>query len=127
MITIEHLISQIEQRQPVLNKAELSAEQRRLSLEGIGNLTMANRQQLSFLANPHYLSSLANTGAGAVLITEEHHEEVPSDTVALIVAIPYLAYASVSQIFAHQHSFSGIHPTAVIADSAVIGNKVTIG
>ena len=127
MITIEQLISQIEQRQPVLNKAELSAEQRRLSLEGIGNLTMANRQQLSFLANPHYLSSLANTGAGAVLITEEHHKEVPSDTVALIVAVPYLAYASVSQLFARQHSFSGIHPTAVIADSAVIGNKVTIG
>ena len=127
MITIEQLISQIEQRQPVLNKAELSAEQRRLSLEGIGNLTMANRQQLSFLANPHYLSSLANTGAEAVLITEEHHKEVPIDTVALIVAVPYLAYASVSQIFARQHSFSGIHPTAFIADSAVIGNKVTIG
>ncbi|MFZ3144003.1 UDP-3-O-(3-hydroxymyristoyl)glucosamine N-acyltransferase [Psychrobacter glacincola] len=127
MITIEQLISQIEQRQPVLNKAELSPEQRRLSLEGIGNLTTANCRQLSFLSNSHYLSSLANTHAGAVLITEEHHNEAPNDTVALMVAVPYLAYASVSQLFARQHSVSGIHPTAVIADSAIIGNHVTIG
>jgi UDP-3-O-[3-hydroxymyristoyl] glucosamine N-acyltransferase len=127
MITIEQLISQIEQRQPVLNKAELSAEQCHLGLEGIGNLTTANCRQLSFLSNPHYLSSLANTHAGAVLITAEHRHEVPNNTVALIVAVPYLAYASVSQLFARQRSISGIHPTAVIADSAVIGNEVTIG
>ena len=127
MITIEQLISQIEQRQPVLNKAELNAEQYHVSLEGIGNLTTANSKQLSFLSNPHYLSSLANTQAGAVLITAEHRNEVPNDAIALIVAVPYLAYASASQLFALQRSASGIHSTAVIADSAVIGNQVTIG
>ena len=127
MITIEQLISQIEQRQPVLNKAELNAEQYHLSLEGIGNLTTANGQQLSFLSNPHYLASLANTQAGAVLITTEHRNEVPNDSIALIVAVPYLAYASASQLFARQRSAGGIHSTAVIADSAVIGNQVTIG
>ena len=54
MITIEQLITRIEQRQPVLNKDDLSAEQLCLKLEGIGNLTTANSQQLSFLANPHW-------------------------------------------------------------------------
>ncbi|WP_413520027.1 UDP-3-O-(3-hydroxymyristoyl)glucosamine N-acyltransferase [Psychrobacter glacincola] len=127
MITIKQLISQIEQHQPVLNKAELNAEQYHVSLEGIGNLTTANSKQLSFLSNPHYLSSLANTQAGAVLITAEHRNEVPNDAIALIVAAPYLAYASASQLFARQRSASGIHSTAVIADSAVIGNQVTIG
>ena len=127
MITIEQLISQIEQRQPVLNKAELSAEQYHLSLEGIGNLTTANSQQLSFLSNPHYLSSLASSQAGAVLISAEHRNEVPNDVIALIVAVPYLAYASASQLFARQRSAGGIHSTAVIADSAIIGNQVTIG
>ena len=127
MITIEQLISQIEQRQPVLNKAELNAKQCLLSLEGIGNLTTANSRQLSFLSNAHYLTSLANTQAGAVLITADHRHEVPDGTVALIVAVPYLAYASASQLFARQRPVSGIHPTAVIADSAVVGNQVTIG
>ena len=127
MITIEQLISQIEQRQPVLNKAELNTEQYHLSLEGIGNLTTANDQQLSFLSNPHYLTSLANTQARVVLITADHRNEVPKDALALIVANPYLAYASASQIFARRRLDQSIHPTAVIADSAIIGNQVTIG
>ena len=127
MITIEQLITRIEQRQPVLNKAELSAEQLCLKLEGIGNLTTANSQQLSFLANPHYLPSLANSQAGAVLTTSDHQSKVAQNTVVLIVAAPYLAYASASQLFARTALFKGIHPSAVIAESAVIGNQVTVG
>ena len=127
MITIEQLITRIEQRQPVLNKAELSAAQLCLHLDGIGNLTTANPHQLSFLANPHYIPSLANSQAGAVLTTTEHQDKVGQNTIALVVAAPYLAYASASQLFAHQSLMSGIHPSAVIAESAVIGNGVTIG
>lgn len=127
MITIEQLITRIEQRQPILNKDDLSAEQLCLKLEGIGNLTTANSQQLSFLANPHYLPSLATSQAGAVLTTSEHQGKVTQDTVALIVAAPYLAYASASQLFARTALFKGIHPSAVIAESAVIGNQVTVG
>ena len=127
MITIEQLITRIEQRQPILNKDDLSAEQLCLKLEGIGNLTTANSQQLSFLANPHYLPSLATSQAGAVLTTSEHQGKVTQDTVALIVAAPYLAYASASQLFARTSLFKGIHPIAVIAEIAVIGNQVTVG
>ena len=127
MITIEQLITRIEQRQPVLNKDDLSAEQLCLKLEGIGNLTTANPQQLSFLANPHYLPSLANSQAGAVLTTSDHQSKVAQNTVALIVAAPYLAYASASQLFSRTSLFEGIHPSAVIAESAVIGNEVTVG
>ncbi len=127
MITIEQLITRIEQRQPVLNKAELSAAQLCLHLDGIGNLTTANPQQLSFLANPHYIPSLANSQAGAVLTTTEHQDKVGQNTIALVVSAPYLAYASASQLFAYQSLMSGIHPSAVIAESAVIGNGVTIG
>jgi len=121
MITIEQLITRIEQRQPVLNKDDLSAEQLCLKLEGIGNLTTANSQQLSFLANPHYLPSLATSQAGAVLTTSDHQGKVEQNTIALIVAAPYLAYASASQLFARTSLFEGIHPSAVIAESAVIG------
>lgn len=127
MITIEQLISQIEQRQPVLNKAEFSAAQLCLKLSGVGSLTTANPTQLAFLADPHYISSLADSLAGAVLVTEQYCAQVPASSLALVVATPYLAYASGSQLFARRSSLSGIHPTAVIAPDAVLGEQVSIG
>ena len=127
MITIEQLITKIEQRQPVLNKSELSAEQLQTQLNGVGSLTDADSMQLSFLADPHYISRLSASQAGAVFITESYREQVPHTTLALVVATPYLAYASSSQLFAVSHSNSGIHCTAVIADSAIIGDNVSIG
>lgn len=127
MITIEQLILQIEQRQPVLNKAELSAAQLCRSLDGVGSLTDAKSTQLSFLANPNYIASLEDSQAAVVLVTQQYCERVPSTSVALVVATPYLAYASGSQLFVRHLSNTGIHPTAVIADSAVIGDGVQIG
>ena len=127
MITIEQLITRIEQRQPVINKTELTAEQLRQEFNSVGSLTTADHKQLSFLADPHYISSLAGSGAGAVLITADYRDQVPHTTVALIVANPYLAYAGASQLFANESLFSGIHPSAVIADSAIIGDQVNIG
>lgn len=127
MITIEQLITRIEQRQPIINKAEIKAEQLRQEFSSIGSLSHANHQQLSFLADPHYASSLAGSQAGAVLITAEYREQVPETAIALVVASPYLAYASASQIFARESRLNGIHPSAVIADSAVIGDQAHIG
>lgn len=127
MVTIEQLISQIEQRQPVLNKSEFSAAQLHSSLSSVGSLTAADHTQLSFLADPHYIASLANSEAGAVLVTEQYRAQVPAASLVLVVATPYLAYASGSQLFARSSSVNVIHPSAVIADSAVIGEQVTIG
>lgn len=127
MITIEQLITQIEQRQPVLNKTQLSAEQLNKRLNSIGSLSDAVSTQLSFLADPNYISSLANSQAGAVLVTEKYCEQVPQPSVPLVVATPYLAYASSSQCFVPPAVDNGIHPTAVIADSAIIAEGVKIG
>ena len=127
MITIEQLITRIEQRQPVVNKAEIQAEQLRQTFTNVGSLTTADQQQLSFLADPHYIASLASSQAGAVLVTEAYRDQVPNDAIALVVASPYLAYAAASQLFARESLSTGIHPSAVIADSAVIGEQVSIG
>ncbi|WP_435980298.1 UDP-3-O-(3-hydroxymyristoyl)glucosamine N-acyltransferase [Psychrobacter sp. DM4] len=127
MITIEHLITQIERRQPVLNKAELSAKQLQLSLTGIGSLVDANAAQLSFLADPSYISSLAQSQAGAVLVTQKYQQQVPVGVVAIVVDNPYLAYANSSQRFAFTSKTSRIHPTASIDDSAILGESVSIG
>ncbi len=127
MITIEQLITRIEQRQPIINKADISAEQLRHSFNSVGSLTTADQKQLSFLADPHYISSLSGSQAGAVLVTQEYRDQVPESALALVVSNPYLAYASASQLFARRSLSAGIHPSAVISDSAVIGDEVNIG
>lgn len=60
-------------------------------------------------------------------MTEKYRPQVPNTSIALVVATPYLAYASSSQRFAKQSAHSGIHPSAVLADSAFIGADVSIG
>ncbi len=127
MITIEQLITQIEQRQPIINKAELDAAQLRRAFNSVGSLITAEQDQLSFLADPQYISSLANSQVGAVFVTAEYHDQVPDTAVALVVANPYLAYAAASQLFAPKSLFSGIHPSAIISDSAIIEDDVNIG
>ena len=127
MITIEHIITQIEQRQPIINKATLTDEELHQPFSGVGSLTTADKQQLSFLADPHYISSLSSSHVGAVLVTENYQDQVPASAVALVVSNPYLAYASASQLFARGALSSGIHPSAIISESAVIGDQVNIG
>ena len=127
MITIEQIITRIEQRQLITNKSEINAEQRHQEFNSVGSVTTANQHQLSFLANARYVSSLASSQAGAVLVTAELRDQVPETAIALVVANPYLAYASASQLFARESQSNGIHPSAVIADSAIIGDQVSIG
>lgn len=132
MITIEQLITQIEKRQPVHNTTELTADQLCSTVSSVGSLTDADETQLSFLADPRYISSLNSSRAGVVLITEQYVDKVSAHAIALVVAKPYLAYASVSQVFSHEFSNSqafthSIHPSVVIADSAVITEPVHIG
>ena len=127
MITIEQLISQIEQRQPVLNKTTLTNEQLHVQLNSIGSLANANESQLGFLADSNYIAHLANSQAGAVLVKEQFCDQVPKHSVALVVASPYLAYASASQLFEPKVAINTIHPTASIAASADIASGVTIG
>ncbi|WP_169391985.1 MULTISPECIES: UDP-3-O-(3-hydroxymyristoyl)glucosamine N-acyltransferase [Psychrobacter] len=127
MITIEQLISQIERRQPVLNKAHLEASTLKQTLCGIGSLSHAKANEISFLASAQFESSLEKSQAAAILVTPKHEALVPKSSVALVVEAPYLAYASVSQLFAPQPKLGLIHPTAVIAKSAMIGKNVSIG
>lgn len=55
----------------------------------------------------------------------------PASTVqapcVLIVDDPYLAYASISHLFACAQDKQGVHPTAVIDDGATLGEGVVIG
>lgn len=95
-------------------------------VRGLSTLQDAEADQLSFLANRQYRKLLATTGAGALLLTEADATDYAGD--ALIVDDPYLAYARLSHHFDPKpRPQSGIHPTAVIADSAKVDATASIG
>ncbi|WP_245929165.1 UDP-3-O-(3-hydroxymyristoyl)glucosamine N-acyltransferase [Agarilytica rhodophyticola] len=90
------------------------------------SLADATANDLTFLSSKSYKSYLGSTEACAVILTEEFAEDYSGN--ALIVDDPYLAYAKISALFSTKPAPSNsIHPSAVIADSAVIGNNVSVG
>jgi UDP-3-O-[3-hydroxymyristoyl] glucosamine N-acyltransferase len=102
------------------------------SITGIGTLTNAHAQQLSFLANNKYAQQLKDTKAGVVILSEDNVDICPC--ACLISSNPYTSYALISALFENDetispgiHSTAIIHPTAKIDTTACIGAYVTVG
>lgn len=93
---------------------------------GVGTLAAAGPGQLAFLANSKYRSQLADSQASVVVLRQEDADNA-SGTV-LIAKDPYSAFAKMAALFEHKPARPpGVHPSAVIADDARIGNNVHIG
>ena len=69
-------------------------------ITGLNNLKEAQSCEISFLENKKYLQDLKNSKAGAIFVTEEFKNNVPSDSIALVVKEPYICLAKASQYFA---------------------------
>jgi UDP-3-O-[3-hydroxymyristoyl] glucosamine N-acyltransferase len=81
--------------------------------------------QITFVANPKYISLARTTGASAVLV-EPAFEQIAAAT--LRVENPYLAFALSLELLYEAPAYSpGIHPTAVIAATATVGAGSHIG
>ncbi|MDP6968939.1 MAG: UDP-3-O-(3-hydroxymyristoyl)glucosamine N-acyltransferase [Gammaproteobacteria bacterium] len=94
-------------------------------VSGISTLVAAQPHQVSFLANMKYASQLADCGAGAVIVhPDQAHHFVGNK---LLLANPYLGYAKLSALFAPATSYQGIHPSAVVAQSASLAADVVVG
>ncbi len=90
-----------------------------IEIDALSNLDDANSSHLSFLESKKYLSQLKDTKAGAVLVTKEFKDEVPSETIAVVVDNAYIALARLSKEF----------QTAILDDDlpeAIIGKNVKI-
>jgi UDP-3-O-[3-hydroxymyristoyl] glucosamine N-acyltransferase len=94
------------------------------TITGISPLTSASSEHLSFLANPKYIRDLRGTTAGAVILSRKNLSNCPCD--ALVMDDPYWGYARVSRLFRVTDRESGVHPAAIIADSAVIPASASI-
>ncbi len=94
-------------------------------ITGVNGLEAATSEQLAFLANRRYTAAAAATRAGAVLVgVDAGTFPVPT----LRVKDPYLAFARAVALFHKTPEYKpGIHPTAVVAETARIGPGAHIG
>ena len=110
-----------------------------LKLSFVSSLLEGNPNSISFFNGGFvYLKHLEQTQIGVCLVNEKNKEKIPQQTIAIIVKDPYLAMAQV--IFEYigngenyptkYRNFSienpNISPSAVIAESAKIGENVRI-
>ena len=95
----------------------------RIPIQGIAGLEAAKPGDLTFLSNPKYSSLVATTKASALISGR------PSPGIATLVSQnPYLDFARALQLFYQPpRPAVGIHPSAAIAGSAVIGEGASIG
>jgi len=73
---------------------------RSIPISGLNTLGDASPSELSFLQNKNYVAQLAETRAGAVLVTAAMADKVPSTSIAVVVEEPYLCLAKASSFFA---------------------------
>src|SRR5258707_4691005 len=100
-------------------------------IRGVAGIEYAEAGQITFLANRRYFPLLKTTRASAVLIEEgialDRAPSMPA-LAALRSSNPYLAFAKAIELFYQPPRYApGIHPTAIIAKSALIGEGAHIG
>jgi UDP-3-O-[3-hydroxymyristoyl] glucosamine N-acyltransferase len=102
-----------------------------IEIRGVAGIEHAESGQLTFLANRRYFPLLKTTRASAVLIEEGVTLERESSLPALATLRspnPYLAFAHAIELFYQAPRYApGIHPSAVIAKTAHIGEGAHIG
>ena len=116
-----------------------------LFLEGVAPLQTAGPNEVSFLDNPRYASTLEQTLAGAVIVHPDMQARVPAATVPIVASEPYEGWARVAALFfpsagfpryppggncrrgCARRSLGGSGPLSVIETGAEIGSGCRIG
>src|SRR5579883_111627 len=96
-----------------------------VEITGVAGLEQAGPSELTFLANPKYAPKVKHTRAAAILVTEPLADSKPA---SLVSANPYHDHARALGLFYQPpRPEPGIHPLAVIAPTAQIGEGASIG
>src|SRR5580692_3499003 len=102
-----------------------------IEIHGIAGITQAAAGQLTFVSNPRYRQSTRTTRASAVILAGDASLERDAGLPALAAlrsANPYLDFARAMELFHQPPQYApGIHPTAVIAKTAKIGEGSHVG
>ena len=93
----------------------------------IASLLEAEQGALSFLGNKKYIPDVAVSRASVLLLPVDFEIEPKDQQCILFCSDPSVALALICQFIEKDTSHAGIHPTAVIASTATIGEGCTIG
>ncbi|MEY2550140.1 MAG: UDP-3-O-[3-hydroxymyristoyl] glucosamine N-acyltransferase [Verrucomicrobiota bacterium] len=101
------------------------AGDRKQTIRSVAPLASAKGDQLGFLSNRKYVSELASTGAGAILVPRTLDG---CDSRWIRVDDPYFAFAKIMTCwFADRPKPQGVSPKAIVAESARLGDNVSLG
>jgi len=134
--SLEQLIQAIPETKALVTSLKCGERHSALHpIRGIGPLSSASVDEISFIVSPKYQTELEKTNACAVIMTAElalDNQQICQDKGfgLVICPQPYLLYALVARWFdqARQPVIKGgIHPTAIIEPSAEISPLANIG
>ncbi len=98
------------------------------SIISVAKLEEGSEGSLGFFANPKYEESLYNTNSSAVIVPDNFNPKKDCKATLISHNNPYFAFCTIlAKYFNPNKIKSGIHPTAIIAESASIGENSFIG
>lgn len=96
-----------------------------IEIRGVAGIEEAGPDELTFVSNPKYFARIKETQAGAIILGPDAPD---TSLPTLISDNPYLSFAHAIELFySPPEPAPGIHPTATIADTAMIGEDCSIG
>ena len=96
-----------------------------IEIGGVAGMEHAGPADLTFLANPKYIHKVKQTRAAAILLADPISD---APIASLVSSNPYLDFARALELFYRPpRPAPGVHPSASIAPSAVIGEGASIG
>lgn len=110
-----------------LTNAEIKGDPNYI-VTGVNDLDSAVSEDVSFLANPRYIGAMRTSKAGVICVQKEMASVEGKNF--LISENPSKTFQTIVEAFFPQNSltgFTGIHPTAVVHEGALLGEGVTVG
>lgn len=101
-----------------------------LTVTGLASLETAAAGDLSFLGNPRYKTQVAESQASVILLPADYVGDPKVGQAFVLVANPSVALAAVCARIEQRlwpRPEPGIHPSAIVANDAVVAPSATIG
>lgn len=105
----------------------VAPENETITIHGPASLQDAGSGDIAFYGNPKYLPAVRKTEASAVIVPHGFAESI--QPACIWVDDPAVCFAVLLERFAPAPIIPtpGVHPTAVVADSAVLEDRVSVG
>ena len=95
-----------------------------IDISGVAAIEDARAGEITFIANPKYLSKLSQTNASAIIVSKEVTQ---ADKPLLCVTNPYLAFAKILTLFSQKpYQPKGIDSKVWISPTAQLGKDLTL-